>query len=306
MYKTQAFWAAYSEMPVGWHIRTHSHTFFHLAYLRSGSIVFRSSDEVYPLSKGSLIIFPPGVVHETTGDSQTLCNMYEVKFHILDDRLRALWDNGKVFCAHHVSQFESILQYISYHWCVNGTHVSDIIDSFLCTILFSLTATEADYVRSAYITTSGYSQLTKRIINHIESNYMEPYRLDHLAEILEYNKNYMCTAFRKDTGITIVDYLTYVRVRRVLSWMYYLEINSDTKINTLSQCVGYQNSSHFNRVFKKMTGTTPSKYAAALISEGHELGVTKLAKYYEEHLGLRILPLHQSLENMRKLGEAME
>ena len=305
MYRTQTLWANYSEIPSGWHIRAHSHSFFHLVYVKSGQIVYHANGTLYHLVKGSLILFPPGVVHETPKNANTLCNMYEVKFSIIDEELLKLCSSPTAFLYHNAFRFENMLQFISYHWCLNGTHVSDSIDSFLSTILFSIHALEDAPVRSAYIDTSDYSLLTKKVINFVESNYMEPYHLEQLATTLEYNKNYICTAFRRDTGITIVNYLTFVRIRRVLGYLYHLDFDNDTKINMISQYVGYQNSSHFNRVFKKLTGLTPSQYISGLASVNPDLNPTKLSKYYEEKLGLHILPLSESLKNMRGLKDVI-
>jgi len=305
MYKTRVFWATYSEIPSGWYIRPHSHDFFHLVYVKSGQLVYLANGNLYNLSKGNLILFPPGVVHETPKNAHTLSTIYEVKFYILDEELLKLCSSPRAFLFSNALQFEHMLQYISHHWSLNGIHIADSIDSFLSAILHSMHITEDDVAHSVYIDTADYSVLTKKIISYIENNYMEPYRLEQLAATLEYNKNYICTAFRRDTGITIVDYLTFVRIRKVLRFLYNLDFDSDTKINMISQYVGYQNSSHFNRVFKSMTGLTPSQYVSAIVSRDPGRNPTKLAKYYEEKLGIHILPLSQSLKYMRGLKDAI-
>lgn len=292
MYNTQVLWAVCNELPAGWSVRQHSHDFFHLFYVRVGRMTFHSGNTHYHLCNGDIIIFPPNVDHEIPHDEHTLCEMYEVKFRILNTDMQKAWDNGKALWSNNTSHLENMLRYITYHWCLKNKHVSDSIDSFLTAILFSLTANNAAS-QSIYIDTSQYSDLTKKIIFYVENNYMEDYSLSRLTSELGYNKNYICSAFRRNTGISISSYYTFVRIRRILYILYYLDTSGETKINILSQSVGYKDASHFNRVFKKMTGVTPGEYVKALATNGET--PSALAIYYEKHLGTHILPLHQGI-----------
>jgi len=302
MYKTQVISALCSEKAKRWSTRPHSHTFFHLFFVCKGKVIFRSGDNEHHLTRGGLIIFPPNVEHSISRNNYTPSDMCEIKFDILDKNLRKLWDNNSVFLASHVSHLESIIRYITYHWCVNGAYTSDSIDAFLTTILFSLISSNTGF-RSIYTDISNYTDITKRIISYIENNYMKAYSLEQLSAEMHYNKNYVCTAFREDTGISISHYYNYVRMRRILVSLYYLDTTGSVTINMLSNYVGFRDYSYFCRVFKRMTGLTPSEYVNALSAKDSD-GRNYLSKYSEKNLCIKVLPLKQGLEYMKGLKEA--
>ena len=65
-----------------------------------------------------------------------------------------------------------------------------------------------------FIDASTYNELSQTIIRYLEKHFGEDITLDGLAELLGYNKSYLCVAFKKDTHSTIVDFLNMIRIRR--------------------------------------------------------------------------------------------
>jgi len=109
---------------------------------------------------------------------------------------------------------------------------------------------------SQLIDTTGFSDVTIGIIIYIENNYMNQLSLDMIAKHVGYNRNYICSVFKKDTGITIIDYLNFVRISQAASYFSY----SDIDISQVCVRVGFSNVSHFNRTFKKLVGVSPGNY----------------------------------------------
>jgi transcriptional regulator GlxA family with amidase domain len=62
--------------------------------------------------------------------------------------------------------------------------------------------------------------------------------------------------FRKATGITPISYVQHLRVEDAKS---FLETTS-TPIDEISWKIGYEDPSFFRRIFKRITGLTPSAY----------------------------------------------
>ena len=82
MEKLQLIWSGETELAVGWVLQPHTHDFFHLAYVHKGQLSFFADDQDYPLTEGSLILLPPGVIHAVPEDAHNLCTQYEVLFRI--------------------------------------------------------------------------------------------------------------------------------------------------------------------------------------------------------------------------------
>ncbi len=78
-----------------------------------------------------------------------------------------------------------------------------------------------------------------------------------LAEVsaqFGYNEKYFSTLFKKSFGVSYTDYLNGVRVAAAQE----LLAHTDMKIYAVARKVGYGSMEHFIRVFKKVTGQTPS------------------------------------------------
>ncbi len=62
--------------------------------------------------------------------------------------------------------------------------------------------------------------------------------------------------FKKATGLTFTEYLSRIRVEKAKSYL----LNPHIRISEVAFEVGFQSLSQFNRVFKKITGQSPSQF----------------------------------------------
>ena len=304
MKKIQFIRSSETELPSGWALQSHTHDFFHLAYVHSGQLIFQADEQDHPLSTGSVILISPGTVHGVPKDAHNLCIQFEVFFRILDPELKSLLESKTVHTLHNAFHLESLFSYILMYYGSSDSLCSSCADSFLCTILLSFLAdTPSSKGKSGtYVDSSQYSPLVQRIIDHVEVDSNEKYALSSLSDSLGFNKNYLCTVFRKETGITISEYINYHRLRRIMSILQYTNYNKDFPIHELVDQFGYVNTSYFNRVFKKYTGMTPTEFVNAL----SEPEPSAFQKYYNEYLDLKRYPIRESLEYMQGMKDALE
>lgn len=95
-----------------------------------------------------------------------------------------------------------------------------------------------------------------QLLNYIDQHYTEPISLADLANHFHFNPSYLSTYFSQHHGIGFNEYLNQIRVDKAKA---YLE-NKNVSIAEISGFVGYSDHSYFCKVFKKMTGMSPSKY----------------------------------------------
>jgi AraC-like DNA-binding protein len=67
---------------------------------------------------------------------------------------------------------------------------------------------------------------------------------------------YFCKMFKKATGLTFTDYLSRVRVEKAKA----LLLNPHLRISEIAYDVGFQSLTHFNRMFRKIVGQSPTVY----------------------------------------------
>lgn len=92
---------------------------------------------------------------------------------------------------------------------------------------------------------------------YIAEHYMENPSLEDVACKLHINPGYFSTLFRQLSGMCFREYLRKERISHAQK----LILSGDYKLYEIAERVGYQNTSHFNRAFKEVTGATPSLWA---------------------------------------------
>ncbi len=80
--------------------------------------------------------------------------------------------------------------------------------------------------------------------------------LDELAERFYVSKFYMCRAFKKVTGYTILEYLTTLRIQKARNYL----VQTGLSISRIAELVGYNSLTHFEKEFKRRLLVSPSNY----------------------------------------------
>lgn len=100
-----------------------------------------------------------------------------------------------------------------------------------------------------------------RAKEYIQEHQTENLRLGHVAKACNTSTFYFCKMFKKTTGINFTDYLSRVRIEKSKN----LLLNPNLRISEIAFEVGFQSLTHFNRVFKKILGHSPTEYRAQLL-----------------------------------------
>ena len=70
------------------------------------------------------------------------------------------------------------------------------------------------------------------------------------------SKSYLCRLFQKKLGVSVQHYIHNIRIEKAKEYLNDFRL----KIYEIAELTGFNSSTHFNIVFKKKTGMTPSKY----------------------------------------------
>ncbi|WLR50135.1 AraC family transcriptional regulator [Bacillus tianshenii] len=106
-----------------------------------------------------------------------------------------------------------------------------------------------------------YEELTKdenlqKCIEYISSNYHEDLSIKKVANKVHLSHTYFSRLFKKELGISFVEYVTNVRIKRA-KWL--LSHTNDT-IEAIAAQVGFNTPNYFSSIFKKHVGVSPSEY----------------------------------------------
>lgn len=94
----------------------------------------------------------------------------------------------------------------------------------------------------------------------IQDHQSEELSLGRVATAVHTSIFYFCKLFKKSTGCTFTGYVSRTRVEKAKN----LLLNPNLRISEIAFEVGFQSLTHFNRVFKKVAGESPTEYRARL------------------------------------------
>jgi two-component system response regulator YesN len=95
-----------------------------------------------------------------------------------------------------------------------------------------------------------------QIKDYIRNHMHEELTRETFSEMLFINPDYLAKLFKKETGISLGNYLTEQRVDKAKE----LLSCTDEMINTVSVKVGYSSFSYFSKVFREYTGMAPNEF----------------------------------------------
>jgi len=88
----------------------------------------------------------------------------------------------------------------------------------------------------------------------------EDLSLGQVAKAVNTSTFYFCKMFKKITGVNFTDYVSRVRIEKAKG----LLLNPNLRISEIAYEVGFQSLTHFNRVFKKILGQSPTEFRGQL------------------------------------------
>lgn len=114
---------------------------------------------------------------------------------------------------------------------------------------------------SGYMSAEGkqVSSVVEKVQQYMLAHLDEEFSREKLAEQVYLNPAYLSRLFRRETGLSLTDYMVKLRMNKAKEKLE----SSNEKVSDIAFEVGYANFSHFSKLFKKTTGLTPQEYRKA-------------------------------------------
>lgn len=95
-----------------------------------------------------------------------------------------------------------------------------------------------------------------RVKNFIEENYCNEITLEKIANHVYLNTTYLSELFKKETGMSFIEYKTILRINHAKKLLESTDLNA----SEISTRIGYTDSKYFSKLFKKITGSTITEF----------------------------------------------
>lgn len=101
-----------------------------------------------------------------------------------------------------------------------------------------------------------YSPLVQKVLARVDFDLAADLSLKANANVLNVNASYLSTLFKRETGVTLTDYVNRKRIEHAI----FLLNTTTLSISVIGQRCGIQDDNYFTKIFKKYTNKTPKQY----------------------------------------------
>ncbi len=237
------------------------HTHYELFWLRSGRSHMKIDGKIYRLEAGDCCFLPPQSWHcdmyteETPAYESLWVVVYNRQVGVNHFRYQpvGMWD---VVCYSRIAEPPELPGLLTalQHELQGNVPFSSSIRQGLMLQLAGCMARALETLNS-----SAVELVSQRVQTYLEAHYAEEISLQAVAQAAYLSPNYLTTVFKKETGHTIVEALTEIRLRHARR----LLLEKQLPVYEVARAVGYENVSHFSRVFHRHTGSSPGRYGKA-------------------------------------------
>jgi len=106
----------------------------------------------------------------------------------------------------------------------------------------------------------GKRNTLEKALTYIKKNYNRPISLNDISAEVMLNPSYFSNLFKESMGLSFNKYLNQFRINKAKELMK----DPTLRIKEITYMVGYENVRYFIRVFKSLTGLSPSVYKEQL------------------------------------------
>ena len=245
----------------GQYIEPHSHVFFHYIYSLRGHTRVTAGGETYETEPGSLVLLPPGVIHEIVSEDTSCC--LDLKFSCSEHLTAHLMELPRYIRA--VGQRETDLIRNVFEEAVGQElGYDEIINIRLYELLILLlrkkNGGEEPWLLVGQSEAVRSNENIRRALQTVERELERPIKVSALAEQCGYSENYFRQLFRESMGITPNAYINQRKIAKAKELMLYSEMN----VSEIAESLGFQSIHYFSRLFKKVAGIAPTEYVSRI------------------------------------------
>lgn len=249
-------------------VETHYHTHYEIYYQLSGDRYYFIKDKTYHITAGTLVWLNRGDIHKTFSAEQSVGERVLINFEkaflvsISERQISELLN----FYENSVGVFQLVLeQRKEMEQLINKMMIENKRekDSFYNQLLFSeFIVLQQRYIKETQqesiipISTSPKHERIAQITQYLNENYSRKLTLEEVAKEFYISPYYLSRSFKEGTGFNLINYLNYIRI---INAKILLD-TTDKNIIGISAEVGFESTTHFDRVFKELEGTTPMQY----------------------------------------------
>ena len=258
-----------------WHYPSERHLAFETFYIISGSIVVDVFDNKIYLNSGDIMILSPNVWHETVSLAET--TYFNFHFNLDDDRfVKNLMTHtilsfpvGSIKNTELVNSIEGLRLLLNknmeYSFVEELTIQKNLLEFLVKIFFYESSDNKFGDSSQLKIASSLAFQIQTQLKNQIHAYFNEDFAtvktfkkisINTIYQELKISPSYGGSIFKNIYGYSPRQYLTNLKIsqsKRLLKL-------PDVSVSNISNALGYNDSAHFTRQFKRWTNETPLQF----------------------------------------------
>lgn len=262
-------------------ILMHTHNFYELNIVVAGEGRHYIENKNYPAKKGDVFAFPPNIKHGYWTNMESEMNIFHLLidkqiltqyhkelnsfpgFHILfeiEPQIRQQSDSTHLFLKLNPEIFPEFQQKMDELITIERSNFvgEDTIMALraVCLLCDLSKLISAERQLNSIDPKPSEALFIIRTTEYMNANYDKKITVDRLAQVAFMSRSVFLRNFQKMMGISPMQHLKRIRVRYATEMLE----NSSEPITTIATNCGFFDCSHFIRIFKELTDTTPIEY----------------------------------------------
>lgn len=255
-----------------WRNYLHAHSFFEMCYAFTGKGKYRVRDEELPVKSGELFLATPGLPHEIISSRQQPLGIFFWAFTLLHEPLPQA-NGAEASVDGVIESLPSVRQFVHRP----GPQMERTLDL----IVDEIARRQPGYIQALHalaekllleslracappqkpaeplvVNERGARSVVQTAIRYLRDNYARPIGVRDVAAQVHLSERHLSRLFQRETGTSILDFLTGVRVETASQ----LLLDDKLSIKQVARAVGYPDPHYFTTLFGRRIGMTPGTF----------------------------------------------
>ena len=269
----------YFEFDKNFYHPSEKHDFWEMVYVDDGCINAIVDGVGCELSKGQVIFHTPSEPHSHIANHRDSSNLVVISFACTSPamafftrKIFQLEKTSRKILSLFLKEAENAMGKISGDYNnkspLDFSHAApgsvQLMQCYLVEFLFSLLRSDDTSVHAMQHTKASRhiaeNSLVSSIESFIEEKIAETPSLPLICDHFSISRTYLCRIFKDSTGTSPIDYWINLKIKEAKK----LIREGNHNITQISELLGYSSIHHFTRMFKRVTGLSPTAYKSSV------------------------------------------
>ncbi len=264
----------YLELNRDFKFRKESHDFWELIYVDKESVVADTDYGKVVIDEGEILFHKPSEEHSHSTSNENAPNIFIVSF-VCKSHAMGFFENRKVkinkelakFIYHIFEEGKKTFNIPHYEPALTKMEFlaepelggEQLIKNYLELLLISIMRMENTRSNGniVFLRENNQSEsVTALAIAYMKENLNKKLTINEICERVHYNKSYVFASFKKDTGTTLMQYFTRLKIEKAKKYLREEKLN----VSQIAEKLAFDTPNYFTKTFKKFTGQSPLQY----------------------------------------------